>query len=196
MFESTVDSLNDARLHKHILTQNGEPLNYADVLHLWQEDNLFRSFFISLLSECPFAAYRWETPAITHATLHQHFEFILLNSPWLVTTPDPAPFVNYFTTDNTHDGIVVFANLGKDATLVVPSPRGPGTTYGHLAAFMRTAPDAQKHSLWRIVGQTVVAQIRDRPLWLSTAGGGVSWLHVRLDSRPKYYGFQAYTSPS
>ncbi|MGI9175867.1 MAG: DUF6940 family protein [Rhodothermales bacterium] len=24
-------------------------------------------------------------------------------------------------------------------------------------------------------------------MWLSTAGGGVSWLHVRLDSRPKYY---------
>ena len=25
------------------------------------------------------------------------------------------------------------------------------------------------------------------PLWLSTAGMGVSWLHLRLDSRPKNY---------
>jgi len=26
----------------------------------------------------------------------------------------------------------------------------------------------------------------------STAGAGVSWLHVRLDDRPKYYGFKPY----
>lgn len=32
------------------------------------------------------------------------------------------------------------------------------------------------------------------PFWLSTAGMGVSWLHVRLDERPKYYRFQEYRS--
>jgi hypothetical protein len=26
-----------------------------------------------------------------------------------------------------------------------------------------------------------------RPLWLSTAGGGVDWVHMRLDDQPKYY---------
>ena len=26
----------------------------------------------------------------------------------------------------------------------------------------------------------------------SAAGAGVSWLHVRLDDRPKYYGFLPY----
>jgi hypothetical protein len=25
------------------------------------------------------------------------------------------------------------------------------------------------------------------PVWLSTNGDGVSWLHVRIDERPKYY---------
>jgi hypothetical protein len=30
------------------------------------------------------------------------------------------------------------------------------------------------------------------PLWLSTAGMGVSWLHLRLDSRPKYYRHRSY----
>ena len=30
------------------------------------------------------------------------------------------------------------------------------------------------------------------PVWVSTAGAGVSWLHVRLDDRPKYYGYQPY----
>jgi hypothetical protein len=29
-------------------------------------------------------------------------------------------------------------------------------------------------------------------VWLSTAGAGVPWLHVRLDDAPKYYGHAAY----
>jgi hypothetical protein len=28
---------------------------------------------------------------------------------------------------------------------------------------------------------------RGRAVWLNTEGTGVSWLHVRVDSRPKYY---------
>ena len=31
------------------------------------------------------------------------------------------------------------------------------------------------------------SRVGARPIWLSTAGHGVAWLHVRLDSRPKYY---------
>ena len=34
-----------------------------------------------------------------------------------------------------------------------------------------------------------------RPTWLSTEGSGVPWLHVRLDSRPKYYHHAAYAEP-
>lgn len=41
----------------------------------------------------------------------------------------------------------------------------------------------------------MVARLGVRPVWLSTAGMGVSWLHVRLDARPKYYGFAAYREP-
>ncbi len=33
------------------------------------------------------------------------------------------------------------------------------------------------------------------PVWLSTAGAGVSWLHVRLDTRPKYYHHGPYRQP-
>jgi hypothetical protein len=37
---------------------------------------------------------------------------------------------------------------------------------------------------------------RRKPVWLSTAGAGVSWLHVRLDDRPKYYGYRPYQEAS
>ncbi|MGB1216866.1 MAG: DUF6940 family protein [Saprospiraceae bacterium] len=29
-------------------------------------------------------------------------------------------------------------------------------------------------------------------MWLSTAGLGVYWLHIRMDNRPKYYKHKAY----
>jgi hypothetical protein len=40
--------------------------------------------------------------------------------------------------------------------------------------------------------QRVAIQLGTAPVWVSTAGMGVSWLHVRLDNRPKYYGYKPY----
>jgi hypothetical protein len=44
----------------------------------------------------------------------------------------------------------------------------------------------------RATGAAVAARLSARPLWLSTSGLGVAWLHVRLDSRPKYYSYAPY----
>lgn len=32
----------------------------------------------------------------------------------------------------------------------------------------------------------------DYPIWLSTSGLGVYWLHMRLDRRPKYYTYEPF----
>jgi hypothetical protein len=88
--------------------------------------------------------------------------------------------------------VVAFANLRGDALLVVPCPAGDAGAYGHLAAFVREAPEAQRDALWREVGEAMARRVGARPVWLSTAGAGVSWLHVRLDDRPKYYGHEPY----
>jgi hypothetical protein len=86
---------------------------------------------------------------------------------------------------------VAFSNLGGDAVLVVPWAAA-GLAYPDLASFLRTAPESQKRELWRQVGSSVATRLSDRELWLNTAGGGVAWLHVRLDSTPKYYHHQPY----
>lgn len=184
-----------ARVHKYTIIVNGKPVSYADALDLWLEDTVFCSLFISLLSEVPFTAYRWGTPPITKSTVTRDFEFIIVNSPALDRAPDRQAFSGHFTKNDCNNGIVVFENLGKDATLVVPSPRGLRPAYAHLAAFVRGAPDAQKHALWQVVGQTVKQTLSERPLWISTAGGGIAWLHVRLDSWPKYYAHAPYKYP-
>ena len=35
---------------------------------------------------------------------------------------------------------------------------------------------------------------RQKKVWMSTSGLGVYWLHVRLDSRPKYYQFAEFAN--
>lgn len=178
---------------RYHLMRHAEALTYFDVLDLWQSDSDFRDYYTYLLADSPFAAYRWETPALTTINAAQPFQFVLLNSPGFSSRQtDQATYNSYFTTEDTDYGVVSFDNLSGDATLVVPSPRTDISAYGHLAAFIRQAPEKQIDAFWRIVSNTVQSKISHNPLWLSTAGGGAAWLHVRLDSRPKYYGYSPY----
>jgi hypothetical protein len=170
---------------------DSSPVSYAEVLRRWQEDADFRSLFIALLADAPFAAFRWETPPLTKATAGRPFEFVLLDSPGLASAPDADAFAEHFRTAAV-GGVVAFPNLGQDAILVVPCPNGPTSAFGHLGAFVRQAPEAQRHALWERVGAEMNRRLGAKPVWLSTAGAGVAWLHVRLDDRPKYYGYRPY----
>jgi hypothetical protein len=74
----------------------------------------------------------------------------------------------------------------------VPCPRAKLEASTHLAAFVRAAPIEQVHELWRTLAVAIQGRLGTSPIWLSTAGLGVHWLHVRLDSRPKYYRHRPY----
>jgi hypothetical protein len=50
----------------------------------------------------------------------------------------------------------------------------------------------QVRAFWQKTAQEMLHHIGPRPTWLCTVGGGVAWLHVRLDSRPKYYSYGPY----
>lgn len=192
MWTPRTEKLADGRGLKFVIDLDSTPVSFAEVLRRWRNDASFRAFFNSLLADAPYSAFRWETPPITTATANRIFEFVLLDSPGLVREPDPTAFVKYFTGAATTKEVVEFANLGKDAIMVVPCPRGSPFAYGHIAAFVRNAPDTQRHALWELVGSAMESRLSAVPVWLSTAGAGVSWLHVRLDDRPKYYGFAPY----
>ena len=81
---------------------------------------------------------------------------------------------------------------GNDATLVIPLPRGAQDAYAHLGAFARGGSSAQQQALWKGVAAAIVAKVSATPLWLSTAGAGVAWLHLRVDDAPKYFAHGPY----
>jgi hypothetical protein len=188
----TVDSANaDSRTQRWSGVHGSlGALSFEQVCLSWQSDEAFRSFWIARVKALPFRAYCWECPPVNDSTFSQPFECVFLESPSLARMPpDPGAFAEHFRTGCD---VVVFDNLGADALLVAPCPGESGIDYAHLGAFAATAPLDRQAALWRTVGQAVQSRIGPRPLWLSTAGHGVAWLHVRLDSRPKYYRHAAY----
>lgn len=187
--KAQIDLLEDGRIYHYTFLDGERPLTYAQVLQLLQADDDFRTLFIGLLANAPFAAYFWETPPITTSRLERPFEFVLVNAPSLArVSAERRAFASYFS----HELIVDFPNLGGDAHLIVPCPQTPADAFAHLATFSRSASPTQQHQFWQRVGTAVTRYVGERPLWVSTSGLGVFWLHIRLDSRPKYYTYPPY----
>ncbi len=192
-YSTEITQLNKGCVLRFRLLREGAPLSWSDVMHRWQNDQSFRCFFISALRDAPFHAYFWETPPVTRATIDREFAFVLVDSPQLhgIRT-DQQAFANHFASAQTGASVIEFSNLGGDATLVVPCHRGPLSAYSQIAAFTRLAPGEQQHQLWTLVGATLERQLGTQPVWLSTSGLGVYWMHIRFDSEPKYYTHQPY----
>ena len=197
-----LSAINTNRLHfeqsplscgtKYILKNGNEPLPYLEAIDLLAQNPEFRERLTAVLAASEYTAYRWETPPVTLAKSARPFEFVLVNSPHLAPIPESGVFRSYFSALSVETDVLAVPNLGNTATLVIPRQLSEPEDYAHLARFVRGAPKAQIHHLWQCVAKTVKANLSERPLWLSTAGGGVSWLHVRIEAVPKYYSYRPY----
>ena len=145
-------------------------------------------------------AYYFETPPMNKNSANlDNFEFVLLETSGdLASRPDPGPFYSHFEKLHPSENVAVFQSLGKDSTLVAPRPpldHSDQRYYGHLAAFMQNPDKRRVNEFWQKVGVTGLDLMKKdpgKPIWMSTSGRGVSWLHLRFDTRPKYYQYEAY----
>lgn len=136
------------------------------------------------------SAFAWETAPVSRATLERPMVQVVLPHPALARAQaDPRPFAEHIASGAGTEGVRWFANFAGDARLVVPCAPRPNSPFAHLAQFLRHASERQIDALFELVGTLVCEHAResDQPLWVSTAGMAVAWVHVRLDSRPKYY---------
>jgi len=175
---------------RHTLVERGAAMSRARFLQLLGESTAFADWHSELLARAPWPAFYWENPPFAAGAMERPAEFVLMEAPALAAMqPDPETFRDHFGTGY---GVVTFPNLGGDALLVVPEPAADSGAYPHLAAFLRHGPREQTRALWRTTTRAVAGRLGEAPLWLSTSGTGVAWLHVRLDRRPKYYQFAPY----
>ena len=192
--ELSVDALDSGAIKKLAVHQDGSAVSIDDVLHALTEDDSFQADLTRDIAGCGFQAVRFETPPATTSTLNSPFECVLVDSPGLVRTPNASSFSRQFAAADPGASVIVFPNLGRDATMIVPRPITGNDPYTHLIDFLNNAPMPQVQELWSCVGKAMLSLVGETPLWLSTAGGGVPWLHVRIDKRPKYYTHKPYTA--
>jgi hypothetical protein len=180
--------IREGQSEKIALLRNDAVVSFSDVIAAWRDEQEFRDFFIRQLAVAPYPAYFWEMPPIRRDTMGRHFEFVVIRSDALAhMPPDPDAFRAKF--EGATRSVVMFRNLGRDALLVAPRPISETTNYTHLAAFLRTAPDVQRHELFLALARAIEAELQETAarIWISTSGLGIAWLHIRLDSFPKYY---------
>ena len=167
-------------------------LSFRELFFLLKSNAEFACWYSETLAGCDFEAFFLEFPPLTTTTFEDDAEFVIIESTALSDLrPDPMPFESQFLLQRGSD-VIIFPNLGGDALLIVPAQLGSIEIYPHLATFLRNAPRDQIRILWKVVADAVHENLSRTPRWLSTAGLGVSWLHLRLDTRPKYYSFSPY----
>lgn len=164
-------------------------------------DASLRASLTSTIRDSPFQAVFWETiPFVPHNPATP-FEFVLVDAPPLTRVhADRAPFAEHLD-DIAPDAVCTFTNLGGDAVLIAPTAHSWASSHqpcAHLASYLRAADNDECDRFWNAVGHAIAARIngRQRPLWVSTSGLGVYWVHVRLDDRPKYYTHTDYRDRS
>jgi len=163
-------------------------------------DSQLLNDFTTILKNNQFSAYYFETPKVSKDKLTSTlFEFVLKKSFRLESAEaEPSRFEEHFGSCRPNNTVVSFSNLRGDSKLIVPcsSLDVSDSSYTSLAHFMRSGQTNQIEQFWKKSAQAMLDQVRLRghsPTWMSTAGLGVYWLHLRLDPRPKYYKFRPYT---
>jgi hypothetical protein len=184
----------DRETEKVRIASSGRVLSFADVIAGWAGSEEFRAFFIGALAATAHPAFFWEMPPIRRGALERPYEYVTVASNALARLDaDDDAFALKLRAAQT--SVVSFRNLGGDAVLVVPRREGETKAYAHIAAFVRAGPAAQQHVLLRALAQSIEDALENSsdPVWVSTSGLGVPWVHVRLDSFPKYYQHEPYT---
>jgi hypothetical protein len=177
------------------LATDGRALTVAETIAGWRDGEAFRAFFMTELagSDCP--AFFWEMPPVERRTLSKPFECAVIRGDALARMQaDDTDFANYFRADPAP--VTSFHNLGGDALLIAPRRMTDTDCYGHIAAFARAAPAPQQHALLRLLALKTEERLQagGSRFWISTSGLGVPWVHVRLDSYPKYYQHRPYAA--
>lgn len=173
-----------------VVGTDGVPASVGTVLDCWREgDDLGLKALLHDLSTPVF----WEHPPWRADRLKALYECVLLPAPSLDRMrADRESFAEHF--ENARADICDFSSLGKDAHLIAPVPAQPTDDFTHLTRFAQNAQAQQYQALFRKAASVIERILGEQPRWVSTSGLGVGWLHLRLDTRPKYYQYAPYRS--
>ena len=123
-------------------------------------------------------------------------------------------YLKYNENLNEPKEIISFLSLGKDSIMIVPK-KDEGKNYVNIQHFLKNADMKKQVELWKKTAEVIENTINNKTeyevvdnlgnktnngklivkkplkIYLNTHGGGVSYLHIRLDTEAKY-GYDEY----
>jgi len=174
---------------------------FCRVMQMWnapksQSDIQFICDFLICLRNIPFQTFYFECCPVSGKTCESiKFEFVIIKTD-LSRFADHKPFEQYLI--NTKNRVVSFYNLKKDSLLIVPNiPSKNYHSNSSIAPFIRNNEmvDVFLDLLSRVGCEMlkIMHKKPDQTIWLNTHGKGVSWLHIRIDTTPKYISYTPFT---
>jgi len=157
-------------------------MQWSQVLYNWSH-GLYPKF--PSQTEGPFV---WQTSVLDSKELNTYREKTTPKN-YVHAAEDRSPFHAYLKKkSNSEERYALgFWNISKDAYLVIPKPRS-GKNFQSLFHFSQNASNLQQRKFWK----RVVIEIRNMlkqysQLYVNVQGSAVAYLHVRIDTKPKYY---------
>lgn len=154
-------------------------MNWGKVLNKWETGyvmsyNIFignRFFFETSVYENDSSLYEEkiiECPILNN--LHQNI----------------IPFENYIYA-HYDKAVTSFYNSSRTAKLVIPIPQSD-KNFTTLKDFIDNASENHQKQFWKCVAYEIRQMNKlHKKIWVSTHGLEVGYLHVRIDTYPKYY---------
>jgi hypothetical protein len=188
-FESI--NLNSNTIKYTALLENAT-LSMKEAFTLLYKDSNFALKLSKTLENCKFISFFFEMPPLDSSNIDKPFEFVIINSPQLANKQaNPSSFLEYMIKGKK---VVSFENVNKDAILIIPC-KTKDLNFVDMKRFLVNANKKHIISFWKVIGKKVLEVLKDshfQKIWCSTSGLGVSWLHFRIDSIPKYYKYLPY----
>jgi len=189
-------------------TQGNDLITWKKCIELLNSSDDFKTLLVNVMNSVPFKSYFWETIPFSDRTAGTiGFQFVCLNAPNLEgLQADCTSF------GSAHGQIRVFPSLSRDAVLVVPPDRSADgkevkkyASHSQISTFLRDVDSTERLRLFQELGRTLQVHVIDQagnfsmlgptvPVWVNTEGSGVPWLHLRIDTRPKYYHYDPFRS--
>ena len=193
----------------------GDHLTWGEVIDLWIDDRDFRAAWMASFEDFRdvnwgTGDYYWECAPVKSASLGARYEHVVKDKgARRGGAADEGAFAEHFDAARNAGKIVAtFRNLGGDAKLVSPLPdalnhrRRGRCMHDFVSGWGGLEGDEGDDRDKRVVHETIramgaevkshLSRTSELPVWVSTNGDGVAWLHVRIDERPKYYAYAPY----
>lgn len=174
-------------------------VHWNEFVYLLIYSYAFRETLITALRNIHFPAFFWEfNPVSPASSEHLQVQFAVIHCKALENVEVESSSFKEHIRQAKERGMstAVFSNFAGDSELIIPVANTGGEFLSHIASFINHAPDEIIHEFLIKVGERIEQKLSNKmeksPLWLSTSGLGVYYLHMRIDPRPKYYNYEPF----